>query len=112
VLADTNFLPCHCGECHPARRGVVSASITNAINVILCVHPGPFPFISLTCGFMEVVDSDYTKLTRWFMHLGTKGVNELILINCHFPIHGPLLLSTLFSCPSPQPRALPTPAMR
>jgi hypothetical protein len=84
VLADTHLLP---------RRGAVSAAV-------LRTHPGPFPFVSLTCGFMEAVDADRAKLARWFMHLATKRVDELVLVNRPFPLPGLRLPSALFSCPS------------
>jgi hypothetical protein len=84
VLADTHLLP---------RCGDVSAAILRA-------HPGPFPFVSLTYGFMEAIDVDRTKLTRWFVHLATKRVDELVLVNRPFPLRGLRLPSAFFSCPS------------
>jgi hypothetical protein len=48
---------------------------------------------------MEPVDADRTKLARWFMHLATKGIDELILVNRPFPLRG---------CASP-PRSSATP---
>ena len=49
VLVDTHFLP----------RG---GAVRRAVSAALRAHPGPFPFVSLSCGFMEAVDRDHAVL--------------------------------------------------
>ncbi|CAN6200348.1 unnamed protein product [Urochloa humidicola] len=51
------------------------------MNSALRAHPGSFPFVSLSCGFMKAVDADRTMLARWFRLLAIKGVEELVFVN-------------------------------
>ncbi|OEL29810.1 hypothetical protein BAE44_0009171 [Dichanthelium oligosanthes] len=53
VLVDTHFLPRGSAEGRPPRPGAA-----------LRAHPGPFPFVSLSCDFMEAVDRDRAVLAR------------------------------------------------
>ncbi|GJM90790.1 hypothetical protein PR202_ga07102 [Eleusine coracana subsp. coracana] len=100
VLVDTHLLPRRCGGARPARRGVVSSAVKDAVSAVLRAHPGPFPFVSLTCVFMEPRDADRAVLARWFTYLATKGVDEVVLVNRPLPIPGLRLPSALFSCAS------------
>ncbi|TVU33351.1 hypothetical protein EJB05_25163, partial [Eragrostis curvula] len=104
VLVDAHLLPAAGAGGRrrrlPSRRGAASRAVRDAVSAALGAHPGPFPFVSLTCGFMEAVDADRAVLARWFLHLATKGVEELVLVNRPFPIPGLRLPAALFSCPS------------
>ncbi|KAK3152670.1 hypothetical protein QOZ80_2BG0161960 [Eleusine coracana subsp. coracana] len=99
-LVDTHLLPRRCGGTRPARHGLVSAAVRDAVSAALRAHRGPFPFVSLTCVFMEPRDADRAVLARWFVHLATKGVDELVLVNRPLPLPGLRLPSALFSCAS------------
>ncbi|CAO2191787.1 unnamed protein product [Urochloa humidicola] len=64
-------MPATCGS--PAGRGAIRC----AVNSSLRAHPRPFPFVSLSCGFMKAVDADRAMLARrWFRLLAIKGVDN------------------------------------
>ncbi|CAL4889564.1 unnamed protein product [Urochloa decumbens] len=98
VLVDTHFLPRGGAEGRPPRPGPASRAVRRAVNSALRAHPGPFPFVSLSCGFMKAVDTDRAVLARWFQHLATKGVEELVFVNRPSPLAGLRLPAALFSC--------------
>ncbi|CAM0884049.1 unnamed protein product [Alopecurus aequalis] len=98
VLVDTHFLPGGDAECRPARAGAASRAVTDAVSAALEAHPGPFPFVSLTCSFLGRADS--RLVSRWFELLATRGVEELVLVNRPLPVLTLPLPSTLFSCAS------------
>ncbi|CAO2044888.1 unnamed protein product [Urochloa humidicola] len=98
VLVDTHFLPRGGAEGRPPRPGPASRAVRRAVNSALRAHPGPFPFVSLSCGFMKAVDADRAVLARWFQDLATKGVEELVLVNRPSPLAGLRLPAALFSC--------------
>ncbi|XP_047079272.1 putative F-box protein At3g44060 [Lolium rigidum] len=100
VLVDTHLLPSGDGERRPARASAVSRAVTAAVSAVLESHPGPFPFVSLTCSFM--MDGAHSGLLeRWFQLLATKGVDELVFVNRSWPPSRALPLpSSLFSCAS------------
>lgn len=98
VLVDTHLLSRGDAECRPARAGAVSRAVTDAVSAALEAHPGPFPFVSLTCSFMDAADR--RVLARWFQILATKGVDELVFVNRPWPLPGLPLPSSLFSCAS------------
>jgi hypothetical protein len=56
VLVDTHFLPGSDAECRPARAGAESRAVTDAVSAALKAHPGPLPFVSLTCSFLDRAD--------------------------------------------------------
>ncbi|CAL5059797.1 unnamed protein product [Urochloa decumbens] len=90
VLADTHFLP--------RAPGPPRATVRLAVSAALHAHPGPFPFVSLSCGFMKAVDADRAVLARWFKHLAIKGVEELVFVNRPWTLAGLRLPAALFSC--------------
>ncbi|CAO2044830.1 unnamed protein product [Urochloa humidicola] len=98
VLVDTHFLPRGGAEGRPPRPGPASRAVRRAVNSALRAHPGPFPFVSLSCGFMKAVDADRAVLARWFQLLATKGVEELVIVNRPSPLAGLRLPAALFSC--------------
>ncbi|KAL6888724.1 hypothetical protein ACP4OV_009750 [Aristida adscensionis] len=98
VLVDAHLLPGGGAGGRPARRGAASAAARDAVSAALRSHPGPFPFASLTCGFIGDADADRAVLARWFHHLATKGVDELVLVNRPLPLPGLRLPAALFSC--------------
>ncbi|KAL6629897.1 hypothetical protein ACP70R_029662 [Stipagrostis hirtigluma subsp. patula] len=100
VLVDAHFLRGGGAEGRPPRRGDVSAAVGHAVSAALRSHPGPFPFVSLTCGFVDGTDADRAVLARWFQHLATKGVDELVFVNRPCPLLGLRLPAALFSCAS------------
>ena len=100
VLVDTHFLPRGGAEGRPPRPGAVSRAVRRAVSAALRAHPGPFPFVSLSCGFMKAVDRDRAVLACWFQLLATKGVEELVFVNRPSPLEGLRLPAALFSCAS------------
>ncbi|PVH65736.1 hypothetical protein PAHAL_1G064900 [Panicum hallii] len=100
VLVDTHFLPRGGAEGRPPRPGAVSRAVRRAVSATLRAHPGPFPFVSLSCGFMEAVDRERAVLARWFQLLATKRVDELVFVNRPSPLAGLHLPAALFSCAS------------
>uniref|UniRef100_A0ACD5V501 Uncharacterized protein n=1 Tax=Avena sativa TaxID=4498 RepID=A0ACD5V501_AVESA len=98
VLVDTHLLPGGDGQPRPARPGAISRAVTDAVSAALESHPGSFPFVSLTCSFMD--GADRRLLARWFQLLATKGVDELVFVNRPWPLRGLRLPSSLFSCAS------------
>ncbi|CAL4970872.1 unnamed protein product [Urochloa decumbens] len=98
VLADTHFLPRGGAEGRPPRPGPTTRAVRRAVSAALHAHPGPFPFVSLSCGFMKAVDADRAVLARWFKYLATKGVEELVFVNRPSPLAGLRLPAALFSC--------------
>ncbi|CAL4970945.1 unnamed protein product [Urochloa decumbens] len=101
VLVDTHFLPRGgAAEGRPPRPGPASRAVRRAVSDALSSHPGPFPFVSLSCGFMKAVDEDRAALAHWFQILATKGVEELTFVNRPWPIQGLRLPAALFSCAS------------
>ncbi|KAL6888801.1 hypothetical protein ACP4OV_009827 [Aristida adscensionis] len=96
ALADTHLLPG--GEVRPPHPGAASRAVRHAVSAALGAHPGPFPFVSLTCGFLDAVDADRAALARWFQLLATKGVEELVFVNRPWPLPGLRLPAALFSC--------------
>ncbi|KAM0925961.1 hypothetical protein ACQ4PT_003832 [Festuca glaucescens] len=98
VLVDTHFLPGGDAESRPARAGAESRAVTDAVSAALKAHPGPFPFVSVTCNFMD--RADRPLLARWFKLLATKGVEELVFVNRPLPVLSLPLPSALFSCVS------------
>ncbi|CAM0911791.1 unnamed protein product [Alopecurus aequalis] len=98
VLADTHLLPGGDAGVRPARAGAASRAITNAVSAALEAHPGPFPFASLTCSFID--GADRPVLARWFQLLATNGVDVLVFVNRPWPLPGLRLPSSLFSCAS------------
>jgi hypothetical protein len=97
-VVDTHFLPGGDAECRPAQAGAESRAVTDTVSAVLNTHPGPFPFVSLTCNFMDLADS--SLLTRWFQLLAIKGVEELVFVNRPLPVLSLPLPSGLFSCVS------------
>ncbi|CAL4970946.1 unnamed protein product [Urochloa decumbens] len=87
VLVDAHFLPL--GAARPPRPGAA-----------LAAHPGPIPFVSLTCGFYDDADADRAALERLFTLLATKGVDELVFVNRPWPLPGLRLPAALFGCAS------------
>jgi hypothetical protein len=102
VLVDTQFVPRGGTKGRPPRPGPGPAShaVRRAVDAALRAHPGPFPFVSLSCGFMKAVDRDRDVLARWFHHLATKGVDELVFVNRPWPFEKLRLPAALFSCAS------------
>ncbi|XP_047076487.1 FBD-associated F-box protein At4g13985-like [Lolium rigidum] len=98
LLVDTHLLPGGDAELRPARAGAASRAVTDAVSAALESHPGPFPFASLTCSFMDLADR--RQLARWFQLLATKGVDELVFLNRPWPVPGLPLPSAIFSCAS------------
>ncbi|CAM0884039.1 unnamed protein product [Alopecurus aequalis] len=98
VLVDTHFLPGGDAETRPASAGDASRAVTDAVSAALEAHPGPFPFVSLTCSFLD--RADRRLLARWFQLLATKGVEELVFVNRPLPVLTLPLPSALFSCVS------------
>jgi hypothetical protein len=92
VVVDTHLLPR--GE---RRRPSCAGAASRAVTAALESHPGPFPFVSLTCSFMGAADR--RLLARWFQLLATKGVDKLVCINRPWP-PSLRLPSSLFSCAS------------
>ncbi|KAM0867277.1 hypothetical protein ACQ4PT_042088 [Festuca glaucescens] len=79
ALVDSHLLPGGDAGVRPARAGAASRAVTNAVSAALEAHPGPFPFVSLTCSF--IVGADRPVLARWFHLLATKGVDVLVFFN-------------------------------
>jgi hypothetical protein len=100
VLADTHFLPHGGAEGRPPRPGAVTRAVRRAVSAALRSHPGPFPFVSLSCQFIKAVDADRAVLARWFQFLATKGVEELAFVNRPSPYAGLRLPAAVFSCAS------------
>uniref|UniRef100_A0ACD5Z7P8 Uncharacterized protein n=1 Tax=Avena sativa TaxID=4498 RepID=A0ACD5Z7P8_AVESA len=98
VLVDTHLLSGGDAGLRPARAGASSRGFTDAVSAALEAHPGPFPFVSLTCSFMD--GADRRLIARWFQLLATKGVGDLVFVNRPFPVPGLHLPSSLFSCAS------------
>jgi hypothetical protein len=98
ALVDTHLLPGGDAGVRPARAGAASRAVTDAVSAALEAHPGPFPFVSLSCSF--IAGADRPVLARWFQHLATKGVDVLVFVNRPWPIPGLRLPSSLFSCAS------------
>ncbi|KAG0532054.1 hypothetical protein BDA96_04G074800 [Sorghum bicolor] len=99
-LVDTHFLPRGGAEGRPPRPGAVTRAVRRAVSAALRSHTGPFPFVSLSCQFIEAVDADRAVLARWFRFLATKGVDELAFVNRPSPYEGLRLPAALFSCAS------------
>ncbi|RCV05141.1 hypothetical protein SETIT_1G058800v2 [Setaria italica] len=99
VLVDTHFLPRGGAEGRPPRPGPASRRAPRRRRRPPRA-PGPFPFVSLSCGFMKAVDRDRDVLARWFQLLATKGVDELVFVNRPSPFAGLRLPAALFSCAS------------
>ncbi|CAL5023567.1 unnamed protein product [Urochloa decumbens] len=98
VLVDTHFLPRGGADGRPPRPGPASRAVCRAVSAALRTHPGPFPFVSLSCGFMKAVDADRAVLAFWFQHFATKGVEELVFVNRPSHLAGLRLPAALFSC--------------
>uniref|UniRef100_A0ACD5V7S7 Uncharacterized protein n=1 Tax=Avena sativa TaxID=4498 RepID=A0ACD5V7S7_AVESA len=98
VLVDTHLLPWGDGQPRPDLPGAASRAVTDAVSAALESHPGSFPFVSLTCSFIN--GSDSRLLARWFQLLATKGVDELVFVNRPWPLRDLPLPSSLFSCAS------------
>jgi hypothetical protein len=98
VLIHTYFLTGGDTECRPARADAESRAVIDADSATLHANPGPFPFVSLTCSFMDCADS--RLLARWFQLLATKGVEELVFVNRPLPVLSLPLPSALFTCAS------------
>ncbi|XP_047061488.1 FBD-associated F-box protein At5g56370-like [Lolium rigidum] len=98
VLVDTHLLPAGDAGARPARAGVSSRAVAKAVSAALEAHPGPFPFVSLTCSF--IAGADRPLLARWFHLLATKGVAVLVFFNRPWPLPGLRLPPSLFSCAS------------
>ncbi|KAM0884199.1 hypothetical protein ACQ4PT_031147 [Festuca glaucescens] len=86
VLADTHLLSGGDAGVRPARAGAASRAVTDAVSAALEAHPGPFPFVSLSCSF--IVGADRPVLARWFQLLATKGVDVLVFVNRPWPLPG------------------------
>nr|CAB3445882.1 unnamed protein product [Digitaria exilis] len=97
VVDDTQFLPDGGADGRPPRPGPVSRAVRRAVSAALRSHPGPFPFVSLSCGFISAGDADRATLARWFHLLATKGVHELVFVN------RPWLIQDLRLPPPPLP---------
>ncbi|KAM0884196.1 hypothetical protein ACQ4PT_031144 [Festuca glaucescens] len=76
ALIDTHLLSGGDAGVRPARAGAASRAVTDAVSAALEAHPGPFPFVSLTCSFID--GPDCPVLARWFQLLATKGVDALV----------------------------------
>ncbi|GJM90427.1 hypothetical protein PR202_ga06705 [Eleusine coracana subsp. coracana] len=100
VVVDAHFLPRRGAEGRPPRRGTLSCAVTDAVFAAFESHPGPFPFVILTCSFFEAAATDRAVLARWFQLLATKGVEELVFVNRPWPLSGLRLPAALFSCAS------------
>ena len=100
VLVDIHFLPRGGAEGRPPSPGAVSRAVRRAVSDALLAHPGPFPFVSLSCQFMGAIDADRAVLARWFQLLATKGVEELAFVNRPSPLVDLRIPAALFSCAS------------
>ncbi|KAF0906027.1 hypothetical protein E2562_009043 [Oryza meyeriana var. granulata] len=101
VLIDTHLLQGGAAAegRRPPRDGSVSRAVTSAVSAALEAHQGPFPFVSLTCSFLQQADHDV--IGRWVHLLATKGVDELVLVNRPWLVHWLFLPVELFvSCSS------------
>ena len=94
VLVDTHLLPGGAAGVRPARAR--AGAVSRFVSAALEAHPGPFPFASFTCSFLD--GADRRVLARWFQILATKGVKQLIFANRPAPLPGLRLPSSLFSC--------------
>ncbi|KAM0877926.1 hypothetical protein ACQ4PT_035213 [Festuca glaucescens] len=66
VLADADLLPA-----------------TSAVSSVLAAHPGPFRRVHLTSSRMAEF---HGLLTSWLQLLTDKGIQELVLVNCRYPL--------------------------
>ncbi|KAK3145248.1 hypothetical protein QOZ80_4AG0326160 [Eleusine coracana subsp. coracana] len=95
VLVDNHLLPAGGDEIPRHLERADSTAVAAAVSRILAVHPGPFPFVRLVCGYM---DDDRSQLARWLQHLAVKGVEELDLVNRPWPFRlDEHLPATIFS---------------
>ncbi|VAI86835.1 unnamed protein product [Triticum turgidum subsp. durum] len=94
VLVDTHLLPGGAAGVRPARAR--AGAVSRFVSAALEAHPGPFPFASFTCSFLD--GADRRVLARWFQLLATKGVKQLIFANRPAALPGLRLPSSLFSC--------------
>uniref|UniRef100_A0A0D9VCW6 F-box domain-containing protein n=1 Tax=Leersia perrieri TaxID=77586 RepID=A0A0D9VCW6_9ORYZ len=105
VLVDAHLLPPaagggESGRRRPPRAGAASRAVADAVTRVLDSHPGPFPFVSLTCCFIDN-DADHLAVAaRWLDRLAAAGVEELVLVNRPYPIPGVRLPAELFRCGS------------
>jgi hypothetical protein len=79
VLADSHLLPD--GEDKIPKH--VERDESAAVSRILAAHPGPIRCAHLTCCYM---DEFHGQVALWLQHLAVKGVQELFLINCSWPL--------------------------
>ncbi|KAK1647182.1 hypothetical protein QYE76_064987 [Lolium multiflorum] len=66
VLADADLLPA-----------------TSVVSSVLAAHPGPFCCVHLTSSRMAEFPG---LLTTWLQLLADKGIQELVLVNCRYPL--------------------------
>ncbi|BAS77277.1 F-box/LRR-repeat protein At1g06630 [Oryza sativa Japonica Group] len=98
VLVDTHLLPRRGGG-RPARAGAASRAVADAVSRVLEAHPGPFPFVSLSCSFIGD-DAQRGVAARWLDLLAAKGVEHLVFVNRPCPLPGVTLPAALFNCSS------------
>ncbi|XP_052142081.1 putative F-box/FBD/LRR-repeat protein At5g22670 [Oryza glaberrima] len=98
VLVDTHLL-LRRGGGRPARAGAASRAVADAVSRVLEAHPGPFPFVSLSCSFIGD-DAQSGVAARWLDLLAAKGVEHLVFVNRPCPLPGVTLPAALFNCSS------------
>ncbi|KAK3156198.1 hypothetical protein QOZ80_2AG0104150 [Eleusine coracana subsp. coracana] len=85
-------------SCAAAKGG--DGAVSSAALAALVAHPGPFPFVSHTCGFIGIAAADRAQLAHWFTLLATKGVEVLVFVNRPYSLRGLGLPAALFNCTS------------
>ncbi|XP_002463098.2 FBD-associated F-box protein At5g60610 [Sorghum bicolor] len=88
VLVDTHFLPRGGAEGRPPSPGFVSHAVRRAVSDALRAHPGPFPFVSISCQFMEAVDADRAVLARCCASLRRLYLGAWIFVDTATLPHG------------------------
>ncbi|KAF8670889.1 hypothetical protein HU200_050154 [Digitaria exilis] len=94
ALVDSHLLKSAGGEDSPPRAG--SGSVVAAVSRILEAHQGPFRCVHLTHSSMG---AHRAELALWLRLLAVKGVEELVFVNCPWPMDFPLP-DTIFCLPS------------
>nr|CAB3477518.1 unnamed protein product [Digitaria exilis] len=94
ALVDSHLLKSAGGDDSPPRAG--SGSVVAAVSRILEAHQGPFRCVHLTHSSMG---AHRAELALWLRLLAVKGVEELVFVNCPWPMDFPLP-NTIFCLPS------------